>query len=79
MRSMFFDKYGYLHRRWAYSLLAVGFALFIWLINVGMAYSCSQRAEIYQLEHHYSSVTGCNVLVDGQYRSIDNVRVVIDQ
>lgn len=62
-------------------VIAFGFvATMIWLGNVFLlAPSCERTADLYRLEHHYSFLTGCNVLVDGEFRSIDNVRVVIDE
>lgn len=79
MSKWFFDKWGYLHARWVYALLVIAFLLFLWGINGLMGYECSETAELYQLEHRYRWSTGCNVLIDGEYWSIDNVRVVIDQ
>ena len=79
MKRIFFDEWGFLRGRWMFALGLLALALFLVGINALMAHTCTETATIYQLEHRYSWDTGCNVLVDGEYRSIDNVRVVIDQ
>lgn len=64
---------------WGIFLLCVVIVVgFTWGANALVGASCERTAGLYELEYDYSFMTGCNVLVDGEYRNIENVRVFLE-